>query len=140
VFPALSHRDRVRPLITVLTASVMAFATSLAVSAPAQAGPIGTKCPADGSRVNGGGAGTLKITTHLKNAPYAGCDNVDQLYYGTAIYYWCTHINKYGNKWVWGRVSNTSVMGWTSMANLDTFDNIGVVDCGPLTGVLDPWA
>ncbi len=128
--PALPRRDRVRPVIMVLTALMMAFAATVALSPPAHAGLVDDACTATESGRNGGGAGTMKITTHLKVSYYAKCDNFDQVTQGTVFYYWCTHVNSYGNLWVYGRVAGGWAMGWTSMANLATYDSAGIIDCG----------
>lgn len=67
------------------------------------------------------GKGTLKGTYALKNNFYASCDTVATLPAGTVIFFHCWRTNDYGNKWVYGRVKDTSRMGWMSVDNFSSY-------------------
>ncbi|WP_327346165.1 hypothetical protein [Streptomyces europaeiscabiei] len=129
MFHALSQHHRVRVLIMAVATLLMAFASTVAMSPSAHAAAQADNCLYLIPSTNGGGAGTLKISTNLKNWPQADCDNVGYVNSGKVFYYWCKARNVYGNEWMYGRIAGTSTEGWTSMANLSTYDSSGIAWC-----------
>jgi hypothetical protein len=131
VFHALSQHHRGRALIMALVTLLMAFATTVALSPSAHAATTDDVCATLIPTTNGGGQGTLNISTHLKDWPESACDNVATVSAGQVFYYWCKAYNVYNNVWMYGRavINGTSYYGWTSMANLNTTDSSGILWC-----------
>ncbi|UQI49085.1 protein kinase [Streptomyces sp. HU2014] len=62
--------------------------------------------------------GYLTGDYHLVSGPYQTCSSVSRAKSGTKLWFHCSVVNAYGNKWIYARVEGTKTAGWMSADNL----------------------
>ncbi|MFE4211654.1 protein kinase [Streptomyces sp. NPDC056844] len=82
-------------------------------------GPVSTSCNGWGHQNPSPGTyGYMSGTYYIVTGPYQACSGVAQATSGTKLWYHCSVVNAYGNKWIHVRVDGASTSGWMSADNL----------------------
>jgi len=117
-----------KKMAALLAATALASGLTMAAE-PAVAASTADNCSLRTVQNADNGYGIIGGTHNLKVAPYQSCGNVTTVFQGDKIYFWCWEVNSYGNYWVYGRIAGTSIYGWMSEANFESFTTANQPRC-----------